>query len=182
MSGPVRAMISVVASASFFLVLTPRPMAQNSKGAAGGVTLVKLSEPRYPQLARTTHISGSVVLELSVRQDGSVESASVISGHPLLQQVALDSANHSQFECSKCNEGTTSYRMIYTFQLIDSDACCSTREANANTAQKEQITPGVIQQANRVTVIDRPFCTCDPGAEIKVRSLKCLYLWRCGVR
>jgi hypothetical protein len=28
-----------------------------------------------------------------------------------------------------------------------------------------------------------PTWTCDPSVElIKVRSVKCLYLWRCGVR
>ena len=49
------------------------------------VVLSKLSSPVYPPLARVARISGDVNLALRIRRDGSIESAEVVSGHPLLQ-------------------------------------------------------------------------------------------------
>lgn len=44
----------------------------------------------YPPLARAAGVAGDVELRIDVRQDGSVQSADVWSGHTLLRQVALD--------------------------------------------------------------------------------------------
>jgi TonB family protein len=157
--------------------------ASRTEGPQSGVILSKLSPPAYPPLARQARIVGDVNLTLSVGPDGSVESAVVISGHPLLQQAALDSAKQSKFECPKCGEGTTSYRLIYTFRLADSADCCKADEPNSDKNGPTQPFPHVTQVQNHVTVIDQPTCICDPAIDrTKVRSLKCLYLWRCGLR
>jgi TonB family protein len=66
------------------------------------VLLSKLSPPIYPPLARQARISGDVDLELRIRQDGSIESAQAVSGHPMLKEAALDSAKKSEFECRSC--------------------------------------------------------------------------------
>jgi TonB family protein len=145
------------------------------------VVLTKLSTPIYPPLARQAHITGDVDVAVSVRRDGSVESASVVRGHALLQEVGLDSARRSQFECRKCREETTSYRLTYTFQLTESGECCTTNTSNPDKTEAKQIFPHVAQSENHVTVVDRPVCICDPAID-RVRSLKCLYLWRCGYR
>src|SRR6202043_2736512 len=63
------------------------------------VVISKLIAPVYPTIARTAHVAGDVELMLEVRQDGSIESAAVTSGSPLLQRAALTSAYLSQFEC-----------------------------------------------------------------------------------
>lgn len=149
----------------------------------GNVVLIKLANPSYPPLARQTRISGDVELTLEVRNDGSIQSASVVKGHPILKQAALDSAEHSQFECRKCSEGIASYSMLYTFQLMGSEGCCTLSKANANVDPQDQQLPHVIQSGNHVTVIDQPPCICDPAFDIqRVRSVRCLYLWKCGVR
>lgn len=152
--------------------------------AQGEVVLTKLANPLYPPLARQTRIAGDVELLLEVRDDGRVQSAAALKGHPLLQPAALDSAQHSQFECRKCGRGTVSYKMVYTFQLIGSEGCCTASEVNASNKQQDQpVLPRVIQAENHVTVIDQPVCICDPAIDVqRVRSLRCLYLWRCGVR
>src|SRR5580658_1739289 len=54
----------------------------------GVVVLTKLSDPVYPPLTRTAHITGDVELMLEVRQDGSIDSAVVVGGPPLLQKAA----------------------------------------------------------------------------------------------
>ncbi len=164
------------------LFVTDQSLAQNA-GSGGvqpeGVVLTELSRPSYPPLARQTRISGEVILLLGIRRDGSVESSEVISGHPLLAQTALDSAQHSRFECRKCSDTVTYLRLLYTFQLVGPNSCC-TPQKDGPKEPGEQI-PRVTQVLNRVTVVDQPACICDPGPDVtKVRSAKCLYLWRCG--
>ncbi len=149
-----------------------------------GVVLAKLIPPLYPPLAKQARIAGDVELAVGVRQDGSVESAVVVSGHPLLRQAALDSVKRSQFECQSCNEAVTSQRILFSFQPGPTKYCSET-PTTPRTERQESSYPQVIHSANHVTLIDQPVGTCDPAVTItrqKVRSLKCLYLWRCGLR
>jgi len=146
-----------------------------------GVVLAKLSDPVYPPITRTAHISGDVELMLGIRQDGSVESATVVSGPPLLQKAALASAQQSTFECHGCGMDPTSYRLKYSFQLVES-GCCAAQDANATDKDQHRIYPAITQSQGHVTIVDQAVCICDPASEIsKVRSVKCLYLWKCAV-
>ena len=52
----------------------------------------KRVEPVFATAARLAHISGTVVVEITVDEEGDVLSARAISGHPLLTQGALDAA------------------------------------------------------------------------------------------
>jgi TonB-like protein len=147
----------------------------------GVVVLTKLSEPVYPLIARTAHISGDVELMLQVRQDGRIESATVVSGPPLLQKSALTSANQSLFECHGCNAEPTAYRLVYSFQLVES-GCCAEEVSKTTDGRPPPTYPQTTQSPNRVAVIDQAACICDPAGQIgKVRSLKCLSLWRCAI-
>jgi len=64
--------------------------AQNggSSSPEQSVVLTKLVQPVYPPVAKQTRVTGDVELTLEVRADGSLESAIVVSGHPLLKQAA----------------------------------------------------------------------------------------------
>jgi len=158
--------------------------AANSDTAKGEVRLAKLSETIYPPLARQTHISGDVELALEIRADGSIQSATVVSGHPLLTPSALDSARRSRFECEDCGQGIHTYRLLYSFQLGPTEYCYSGSDTS-KTAQQEAPYPRVTQWQNRVTVVDRTVGTCDLAFTVirkKVRSAKCLYLWRCSLQ
>ena len=151
----------------------------SSDTTSTGVVLVNLSRPAYPPLARAARISGDVVLNVHIRSDGSVESVEVISGHPMLKPTALDSANQSHFECSGCIEPITSFELVYTFKLGDS-YCPSDSDK-----QVEVKFLSVTQIQNHVTIFDRPIAMCDPTAQftgIRIRSAKCLYLWKCSTR
>jgi TonB family protein len=129
--------------------------AQSATGtpALEPVVLNKLFPPVYPPLARQARITGDVKMQVTIRQDGSVASAEVISGHPMLKQAAVDSVQKSTFECQRwssgvyvvgCRDAVTSFTLTYTFGMRDD--------------------PGDLDC--RVT---RP------------RSRRCLYLWRCGL-
>jgi hypothetical protein len=146
----------------------------------GQVVLSKLFSPRYPQLARVARVSGDVNIVVRIRLDGSVESAEVVSGHPLLKIAALDSAQLSTFECHECREALTAYSILYTFGFTTTQHCCQLQE-NSAAEQGAQPQAGTTQSQNHITVLTEPLCICDPGADIvRVRSLKCLFLWRCG--
>lgn len=149
----------------------------------GVVVLTKLSDPVYPMIARTAHIAGDVVLDLEIREDGSVESDVVVSGPPLLQRAALASAQESRFKCNDCGAGLTSFRLFYTFQLIDSN-CCVEHEGKTTDTGAPATYPQITSSQNHVRIVDKAPCICDPGivVSIRVRSLKCLFLWRCGYR
>jgi TonB family protein len=169
--------------ASLFMI--DQSLGQNAVSSdvqPAGVVLTVLSRPTYPPLARQARISGDVDLMLRIRQDGSVESAVVVSGHPLLAQTAIDSAQHSRFECRKCSETLTSLRLVYTFQLIEPKTCCAATEDGPKKSESSDQIPRVTQSLNHVTLVDQTVCICDPAPDVKykVRSAKCLYLWRCG--
>ena len=99
--------LSVVAVAVCFLAAVENAPAQGATGSSGpeaGVVLTKLSPPVYPPLARQARIIGDVKIFVKIRHDGSVASAELFSGHPMLAQAALDSARKSTFECRACGK------------------------------------------------------------------------------
>jgi len=154
----------------------------NSSQALERAVITKLSPLPYPPLARQTRIMGDVELKLEVRKDGSVASAVAVSGHPLLRQKALENAQQSQFACNDCSsEDVRSYRLVYTFELGPTSYC--TDEPNKSSASPEQPYPRLTQSQGHVTLVDQPVGTCDLAGTItysKVRSAKCLYLWKCA--
>ena len=154
--------------------------AVNADSQQNEVVLTELSPPLYPLIARQAHITGDIDLMLGIRQDGSVESAVVVSGHPLLQQGALNSARQSRFECRKCSTSVTPYRLVYTFQLVMMTVSCTAPE-DCNRRIPDQPAPVVTQSQNHVTIVHHVGSTCICDVIRKRRSLKCLYLWRCGL-
>jgi TonB family protein len=86
------------------------------------VVLNNVYLPVYPPLARQARIMGDVKILVGVRQDGSVASAEVVSGHPMLKQAALESAQKSTFLCRECKDEVTLFTVTYTFGTrVDSD-------------------------------------------------------------
>jgi protein TonB len=58
---------------------------------------LQLPKPPYPQLARTTGISGVVTVQVLIDESGRVLSAQAISGHPLLRSAAAQAARQARF-------------------------------------------------------------------------------------
>ncbi|HEY3625884.1 MAG TPA: energy transducer TonB, partial [Terracidiphilus sp.] len=59
---------------------------------AAGMVLEKVL-PVYPALAKAAHVEGTVVLQAMISRLGTVENLRVISGHPMLQQAAMDAVH-----------------------------------------------------------------------------------------
>jgi len=54
--------------------------------------------PVYPDVARRMNISGSVKVMVVVAPNGTVKSAKVLGGHPLLVNAAIDALKKWRFE------------------------------------------------------------------------------------
>jgi len=52
--------------------------------------LIKQVPPEYPPIARAARIQGTVVLQVLIDKHGNVSQVGVVSGHPMLQQAALE--------------------------------------------------------------------------------------------
>jgi TonB family protein len=59
--------------------------------------LVSQVPPVYPAVARAARIQGTVVLSAVIDKDGTVESLSLVSGHPLLVPAAMDAVKQWRF-------------------------------------------------------------------------------------
>ena len=62
--------------------------------------------PVYPELARQTHISGSVKVEATIAPSGAVTNVRLIGGHPVLAGAAEDALRKWKYEPSS-SETTT---------------------------------------------------------------------------
>ena len=76
------------------------PRAPISGGVLNGKA-ISLPKPAYPPIARAAHASGTVVVQVLIDENGSVVSAKAISGHPLLQAVAVGAARQARFSPTK---------------------------------------------------------------------------------
>lgn len=154
------------------------------------VVLRKLFPPVYPQMASIAGVAGDVNLQVLVHPDGTIEIVRATSGHPILIQAALESARKSQFDCWNC-DAAESRSLIYAFRLSGQapDPCCCS--CNPASLQVDHFT--VSQGSNGedyVTVTASPVCVCPDACTLawakahpkRVRSAKCLYLWKCGAR
>src|SRR5258705_7804948 len=63
------------------------PRAPISGGVLNGKA-ISLPKPQYPPIARQAHASGTVVVQVTIDENGSVISAQAVSRHPLLQAAS----------------------------------------------------------------------------------------------
>ena len=84
----------------------PRPHQTGPLRVGGNVQaarIVNRVQPVYPPLARQTRISGTVRLHAIIGKDGAITSLEVMSGHPLLQQAALDAVRQWRYQPTLLN-------------------------------------------------------------------------------
>jgi len=84
----------------------PKPKPTGPVRVGGNVQAARLInrvQPIYPPLARQTRISGTVRLHAIISKDGSIQSLEVVSGHPLLQQAALDAVRQWRYQPTLLN-------------------------------------------------------------------------------
>lgn len=72
-----------------------KPMNVSSGVFAGN--LIAPIRPVYPEIARLTHTEGTVVIDATISRTGSIESAHVLSGSPMLGAAALDAVRQARY-------------------------------------------------------------------------------------
>lgn len=86
----------------------PERAAARDAGAAGGKQApvmggvltgraVRRVQPRYPNEALANRVSGVVVVEITVNEEGKVVLAEAVCGHPMLRAAAVDAASRWLF-------------------------------------------------------------------------------------
>jgi periplasmic protein TonB len=74
--------------------------------------------PVYPEIAKTAHIQGTVVLHAIIAKDGSVEQVTFISGPPLLMRNAMDAVRQWRYQPTLLNgepvEVDTTISVVFT--------------------------------------------------------------------
>jgi TonB family protein len=60
--------------------------------------LIHQVAPEYPPIAKTAHISGTVLLHAVIGKDGTVEDLQYVSGPPLLMKSAMDAVRQWQYK------------------------------------------------------------------------------------
>lgn len=79
----------------------PQPKIIRKSGGVFQGSATRRVEPAYPPLAKAAQVSGSVVVEVTVDEEGGVISARAISGHPLLKDAAVTAAQGWRFSQTK---------------------------------------------------------------------------------
>lgn len=93
------------------------PRAPISGGVLNGKA-ISLPKPAYPPIARQAHASGTVVVQVTIDENGSVISARAVSGHPLLQAVAVSAARNARFSPTKLSGQPVKVTGVITYNFV----------------------------------------------------------------
>lgn len=93
------------------------PRAPISGGVLNGKA-ISLPKPTYPPIARQAHASGTVVVQVTIDENGSVISAHAVSGHPLLQAVAVAAARGARFSPTKLSGQPVKVTGVITYNFV----------------------------------------------------------------
>jgi protein TonB len=93
------------------------PRAPISGGVLNGKA-ISLPKPAYPPIARQAHASGTVVVQVTIDENGNVISARAVSGHPLLQAVAVSAARGARFSPTKLSGQPVKVTGVITYNFV----------------------------------------------------------------
>jgi protein TonB len=96
----------------------PVPKAPISGGVLNGKA-ISLPKPAYPAVAKAARQTGTVTVQVTIDENGSVISARAVSGPPLLQAAAVQAAYGARFSPTKLSGQPVKVTGVitYNFQL-----------------------------------------------------------------
>ncbi|HYY57442.1 MAG TPA: TonB family protein [Pyrinomonadaceae bacterium] len=95
----------------------PKPTAPISGGVLNGKA-ISLPKPQYPAIARTARASGTVTVQVTIDENGSVISARAVGGHPLLQAAAVAAARGARFSPTKLSGQPVKVTGVITYNFL----------------------------------------------------------------
>jgi periplasmic protein TonB len=81
----------------------PAPERIKVGGDVQAASLVKQVTPAYPNIAKTAHVSGTVVLRAIISKDGSIEKLEYVSGPALLMASAMTAVREWRYKPTMLN-------------------------------------------------------------------------------
>jgi len=75
----------------------PKPVRAPISGGILNGKAISLPQPVYPPMAKAYLVSGTVRVRITVDESGRVMTAEAVSGHPLLQEMAVAAARQARF-------------------------------------------------------------------------------------
>jgi TonB family protein len=88
-----------------------------SSGVLNGKA-TSLPKPPYPAAAKAVGASGAVNVQVVLDETGNVISAAAISGHPLLQQAAVQAAQQSKFNSTVLNGQAVKVTGVIVYNFV----------------------------------------------------------------
>jgi TonB family protein len=83
---------------------------------------LRLPRPIYPSLARASHLSWKVLVQVVVDEAGCVINAQAVSGHPLLRAASVQAAYGACFSPSTLSGKPVSFKGVITYNFIFSES------------------------------------------------------------
>jgi protein TonB len=99
-------------------VATPTPRLAPISGGVLNGKAISLPKPPYPAIARQAHASGTVTVQVTIDENGNVISAHAVSGHPLLQAVAVQAARGARFSPTKLSGQPVKVTGVITYNFV----------------------------------------------------------------
>lgn len=72
-------------------------------GNVEAASLINKIAPEYPPIAKTAHVSGTVILHAIIGKDGAIRELQYVSGPPLLMKSALDAVKQWRYKPTMLN-------------------------------------------------------------------------------
>ncbi|MFZ3214661.1 MAG: energy transducer TonB [Candidatus Acidiferrales bacterium] len=102
--------------------MPPPPKATPSRIRVGGnvaaAKLIRQVTPLYPPIAKTAHVSGTIILHAVIAKDGTIQELTYISGPPLLMRNAMDAVRQWRYNPTLLNgepvEVDTTISVVFT--------------------------------------------------------------------
>lgn len=88
-----------------------------SNGPSRPAKQISTTRPTYPEIAKTGHIQGIVVLEVQVNETGKVTGAKAVSGPVQLRQAAIDAVRQWKYEPALSNGTPTPTRLTVNLEF-----------------------------------------------------------------
>lgn len=86
----------------------------------GMVQMARLTHevpPVYPAIAKSTHVSGDVVVDALIDVNGSVKTAKVLSGPSMLQQAAIETVRQWKYEPARLDGQAVAMHLTVTVKF-----------------------------------------------------------------
>jgi periplasmic protein TonB len=99
---------------------TPKPEPPKQIKVSGGVlqgSALNKVQPAYPPIAKAARAAGAVQVQVTISEEGRVMEASVVSGHPLLREAALQAARQWRFKPTELSGVPVKVQGVLTFNF-----------------------------------------------------------------